>query len=166
MQLFFPDPLLLRDCGPIRPSARGPPRTLTGCLTAGDTVLLPTPRDCSRAAARPRESSRDRVAAEPQGVWTITTHIWCEASAATTLFQHQRMWLFSQVHWSLCLLWGEGAHSLYQVSSQQANRLSPCGPKTPGLHSAPGDPPFPPEHRQVRSCDVSDSVLPLFIGGI
>ncbi|XP_030174483.1 uncharacterized protein LOC115516183 isoform X2 [Lynx canadensis] len=41
-----------------------------------------------------------------------------------------------------------GPHSLYQVSSQQGNRLSTCGLKNPGLHSAPGDSPFPPEHRQ------------------
>ena len=38
----------------------------------------------------------------------------------------------------------------------------PCGPKTPGLHSAPGDSPFPPEHRQVWSCGISASALPLF----
>ena len=54
-------------------------------------------------------------------------------------------------------------HSLYQVSSQQGNRLSTCGLKNPGLHSAPGDSPFPPEHHQVSSCGVSGSALPLFI---
>ena len=43
------------------------------------------------------------------------------------------------------------------------NRLSPCGPKNPGLHCAPGDSSFPPEHFQVSSCRISDSVLPLFI---
>ena len=32
----------------------------------------------------------------------------------------------------------------------------------PGPHSAPVDPSFPPEHRQVSSCGVTDSVLPLF----
>ncbi|XP_047727784.1 protein mab-21-like 3 isoform X1 [Prionailurus viverrinus] len=40
-------------------------------------------------------------------------------------------------------------HSLYRMSSQQGNRLSPCGPKSPGPHSAPGVSPFPPEHHQV-----------------
>ena len=54
-------------------------------------------------------------------------------------------------------------HNLYQVSSQQGNQLSPCGLKSPGLHSASGDSPFPPERRQVSSCGVSDSALPLFI---
>ena len=44
-----------------------------------------------------------------------------------------------------------GSHNLYQVSSQWGNRLSPCGLKDPGPHSAPGDSPFPPEHRQVSS---------------
>ena len=56
-----------------------------------------------------------------------------------------------------------GPHSLYQTSSQQGNYLSPCSPKTPRLHSAPGDSPFPPEHRQVWSCRVADFVLLLFI---
>ena len=57
-------------------------------------------------------------------------------------------------------------HSLYQVSSQQGNLLSPCGPRTPQTSlSAPGDSSFPPEHCQLLSCgvQVSDSALPLFI---
>ena len=54
-------------------------------------------------------------------------------------------------------------HSLYPMSSQQGNCLSPCGPKASGLHTAPGDSPFPPEHCQLMSCTVSDSVLPLLI---
>ena len=70
------------------------------------------------------------------------------------------MWLFSPVHWGLAF--GD-PHSLYQVSSQQGNRLSPCGLKNPGPHSAPEDLPFPSEHHQVSSCRVSDSTLPLFI---
>ena len=39
----------------------------------------------------------------------------------------------------------------------------PCGPKNPGLRSAPGDSSFSPEHLQVSSCGVSDSAFPLFI---
>ena len=34
--------------------------------------------------------------------------------------------------------------------------------ETPGLHSVPRDSPFPPEHHQVSSYGVADSVLPLF----
>ena len=49
-----------------------------------------------------------------------------------------------------------GPHSLYQMSSPQGNCLSPCGLKTPGLHSAPGGSSFSPEHLQVLSCGVSD----------
>ena len=48
------------------------------------------------------------------------------------LVSAQRMWFFSRVHWGLCL-WGMRAHSLYQMSFQQGNRLSPCGLKTLGL---------------------------------
>ena len=54
-------------------------------------------------------------------------------------------------------------HGLYQMAFQWGNHLSPSGPKTPGLQSAPGDLPFTPEHHQVSSYRVSDSVLPLFI---
>ena len=55
-------------------------------------------------------------------------------------------------------------HSLYQMSSQQENHLSPCGPRTPWTSlSAPGDSSFPPEHRQVPSYRASDSAFPLFI---
>ena len=32
----------------------------------------------------------------------------------------------------------------------------------PRPHSVPGDSPFPPEHRQVSSCRVSDSVIPVY----
>ena len=39
----------------------------------------------------------------------------------------------------------------------------PVWPEEPGLHSAPGDSPFSPEHHEVLSCGVLDSVLPLFI---
>ena len=46
----------------------------------------------------------------------------------TPLFQHQRMWLFSGL---LAPLPVWGPHSLYRLSSQQGNRLSPCGPKPP-----------------------------------
>ena len=58
-------------------------------------------------------------------------------------------------------------HHFYQMSSQQGNHHSPCGLRTLGtlrtLLSAPWDSPFPPEHCQVLSYGVSDSVLPLFI---
>ena len=66
---------------------------------------------------------------------------------------------------NVVVLWGLlgplGLHRLHQMSSQQGNRLSTRGLKT--LLSAPGDSPFPPEHRQVLSCGVSDSAFPLFI---
>ena len=41
-------------------------------------------------------------------------------------------------------------HSLYQMSSQQGNCLSPYGPRTTWTSfSPPVDSPFPPEHHQV-----------------
>ena len=100
----FPSPLLLKDYGfdPFCPSAEGLTEQWPG---AGGTqerlwdVLLPMPRDCGRVPAHPRKSSRDSVAAAFQGLWKITAHICHQASPLTTLFQHQRMWLFSVVCW-------------------------------------------------------------------
>ena len=77
-----------------------------GCVPAAPrnvcrSVLLPMSRDCGQVPACPRKSSRDSVAAAFRGLWKTTTHIWHQASPTTTLFQHQRMWLFSWVHWGL-----------------------------------------------------------------
>ena len=55
-----------------------------------------------------------------------------------------------------------GFNSFYQMSFQQWNRFSPCGPRTSRPHSVPGDSPFPPEHCQVWSCGVAAFELPLF----
>ena len=107
----FPDPSLLRDCGfdLLRPSWGGCHSAMAGCLPTPrniwETMLLPMPRDYGWVPARPRKGSRDCVAAEFQSLWKITTHIWYQASPLMSLFQHQRMWLFSRVHWDLCL-WG------------------------------------------------------------
>ena len=50
------------------------------------------------------------------------------------------------------------------MSFQQRNCLSSCGLRTLRTSlSAPGDLPLPPEHCQVLSCRVSDSVPTLFI---
>ena len=61
---------------------------------------------------------------------------------------------------NVAIFWGllgpGGFNSLYQISFQQRNCFSPCGQRTPGHHSVPGDSPFPPEHHQVSSCGVAD----------
>ncbi|XP_045300393.1 protein WFDC11 isoform X1 [Leopardus geoffroyi] len=49
------------------------------------------------------------------------------------------MWLFTRGHW--------GTQPLPDVL-QRGKPPLPCGPKTPGLRSAPGDSPFSPEHHQ------------------
>ena len=69
-----------------------------GCTQGhSQTLLLPVPRDCNQVPAYPRKILWDSVAAAPLWLWKITTHIWHQASPLTTLFQHQRMWLFSGV---------------------------------------------------------------------
>ena len=115
-------------------------------------------RDCGQVPARPRKSSRDSVATAFQGLWKITTHIWHQASPLTTLFQHQRMWPPSgvcrdQVASTVSTKWPSSSGTTFPRVAR--------GP--PGPHSVPGDSPFPPEHRQVWSCAVSDSALLLFI---
>ena len=121
------------------------------------TLLLPVPRDCGRGPARPRKSSRDGVAAVFQGLWKITTHIWHQASPLMTLFQHQRMWLFSGVSWD------QVASTASTKCPSSSGTTFPCvAEEPPGPQSAPGDSPFPPEHHQVLSCGVADSALPLF----
>ena len=161
----FADPLPLRDCGfdPFRPSAEGLTEQWPGASRTRNvcrTVLLPMPRDCGWLPAHPRKSSRDHVAATFQGLWKITTRIWHQALPLMTLFQHQQMWLFSQVHWGLAF--GGPTQPLSGVLLGGEPPL-PMWSEEPGLHSAPGDSLFPPEHCHVLSCRVSDSVLPLFI---
>ena len=111
MRLFFPRPLtsvglrlwpFLPLCGRVSPSNGQLPdarRNIHG------TVLLLRPRDCGQVPVHPRKSSHNHVAAAFQGLWQITTRIWHQASPSMTLFQHQRMWLFSRVYWRL-FLWG------------------------------------------------------------
>ena len=124
------------------------------------TLLLPKPRDCGRVPARPRKSSHDRVAAAFQGLWKIRTHIWRQASPLKSSFQHQWMWPFSRVCWDL-FLWG--GHTASTRCPPSRGTTSPhVAQRPPGLHSAPGDSSFAPEHRQVSSCGVAAFALPLF----
>ena len=120
------------------------------------TLLLVT-RDCSQVPAHPRKSSRDSVATAFQGLWKITTYIWHQTSPLRTLPQHQQMWLPSGV------CWDQVASTVStKCPSSSGTASSRVAQEPPGLHSAPGDSPFPPEHRQVSSCRLSDYVLPLF----
>ena len=68
------------------------PGTFAGpcCCRCPETGQLP---------ALPRKSLQGSVGAAFQGLWKITTHIWHQVSPLTTLFQHQRMLLFSGVCW-------------------------------------------------------------------
>ena len=108
-------------------------------------------------ASCPRKSSRDSVAAPSQGLWKITTHAWQRASSSTTLFQHQRLWPFSGV----CRDQVASTVSA-KCPSSSGTAFPRVAREPPGPHSAPGDSPFPPEHRQVSSCGVAAFALPLF----
>ena len=127
-----------------------------------ETALLPMPRDYSWVSACPRKSSCDLVAVAFQGLWKIVN---------THLVPGFTLNVLIPTLVNVLVLWGllgplpvGWLHSLYQISFQQGNCLSPCGLRTPQTSlSAPGDSPLPPEHRKVWSCRVSVSALPLFI---
>ena len=61
-----------------------------------DPAVAGAPR-LQPAASLPQKSLQDSVAAVFQGLWEITTYIWYQVSPLTTLFQHQRMWVFAGV---------------------------------------------------------------------
>ena len=152
MALTCYDPL--RRVSPSNGRVPAAPRNVHGTmLLAGDQRLC-------LGASPPQKSSHNCVAAAFQGLWQITTHIWQQASPPTTLFQHQQRWLFSRVHWDLCL-WRSTQPLPYVLPAGEPPL--PMWPEDPGLHSASRDSPFSPEHHQVLSCGVSDSALPLFL---
>ena len=123
------------------------------------TALLLTPRDCSRGPACPRESSRHRAAAAFQRFWKITTRVWHRAPPPATLFQHQEC---GRSPGSAGVFACAGATPPLPGVLPAGEPPLPCGPKPPGLHSAPGESPFPPERRQVWSCGVSASAPPVY----
>ena len=67
------------------------------------------------------------------------------------------MWPFSGV------LWHQVASTVStKCPSSSGTAFSHVAREPPRPHSAPGDSPFPPYHRQVWSCGVAAFVLPLF----
>ena len=125
--------------------------------TGGSLAGRTSGGDCGQVPACPRKSSRDSVAAEFQGLWKITTHIWHQALPLTTLFPHQRIWPFSGVFWDQV-----ASKVSTKCPSSSGTAFPPVAREPPGPHSAPGDSPFPPEHRQVGRCGVAAFALPLF----
>ena len=67
------------------------------------------------------------------------------------------MWPFSGVRWDQV-----ASTVSTKCPSSSATTFPRVAREPPGPHSVPGDSPFPPEHRQVSSCRVADSVLHLF----
>ena len=165
MVAVFPNPSLLRDFGfdPIISYGGESHRAMASCIQERS-------QDCAAADAqrlRPGASPplHNCVAAVFQGLWKVTTDVWHQASPLMTLFQHQQMWWFSGVCWDWV------ATEPLPNAFPAVELLLPCNsPESPGRfargsprpHSAPGDLPFPPEHRQVSSCRVSDSVIPVY----
>ncbi|VFV29281.1 Hypothetical predicted protein [Lynx pardinus] len=155
----FPDPLLLRDYGfdLLCPSTEG--------LTEQRPCASRT-QECLRVCAA-ADVPRLRLGASPPQKKFVKQ---CSSSVSGIMENHNTRLAPGFTHndpvptpANVVVLWrllGPGGHSLHQMSSQQGNRLSRVARGPPGPHSAPGDSPFPPEHRQVWSCGVSDSALP------
>ena len=61
------------------------------------------------------------------------------------------------------IFWDQVASTVSTKCPSSSGTTFPCVVREPpGLHSIPGDSPFPLEHRQVSSCGVAAFALPLF----
>ena len=157
----FPDPLLLRDYGfdPFRPSAEGLTKQWLCASRTQERLQVRAVADVQRlwpGASPPQKKFMKQCSSSVSGI--MENHNACLASG----FTHNDP---GPAPANVVVLWGLlglGGHSLHQRSSQQGNRLSHVARGPAGPHSAPGDSPFPPEHRQVWSCSVSDSALPVY----
>ena len=161
---MFPDPSLLRDCSfdPFCPSVGGCQRAMASAGCTQEHLW-----DCAAADAQ-----RLRLGSSPpQKKFTRS----CSSSILGIMENHNTHLApgftandLVPAPVNVVVLPGPlgpfpvGGPHIYQMSSQQGSRLSPRGLKTIGLHSAPGDSSFPPEHHQVLSCGVSGSALPVY----
>ena len=144
----FPCPLFREDCSfePFCPSVGGSHQAMAKCRLHPGTLAGPCCSRCPETAARCQpapEKVCESVAAEPQGLWKITTHIWHWALPSMTLFQHQQMWPFS----GLC--WDQVALTVSTKCPSSSGTAFPRGAREPPRpHSVPEDSPFPPEDRK------------------
>ena len=161
----FPDPLLLRDYGfdPFRPSAEGLTKQWLCASRTQERLQVRAVADVQRlwpGASLPQKKFARQCSSSVSGIMeNHNTHL-APGFTLNDLVPAPANVVVLLGPLGPCL-WGPT--QLLPVSSQQGNCLSPCGLKNPGLHSAPGDLPFPPEHCQLSSCGVSDSALPLII---
>ena len=155
----FPDPLFLKDCGfdLICPSGGGSHRAMAGCR--------PLPGMLAGCAAA--DAQRPRPGASPPRKKFVTQ---CSSSASGIMENHDTHLVSSFAlndlvpgPGNVVILPGPLEPCLWGLTQPlpgvppAGEPLLPCVLKNPGLHSAPGDSPFSPEHHQVLSCGVSDS---------
>ena len=165
---MFPGPSLLRDCGfdPFCPSVGSCQRAMTSASFTQEHLW-----DCAAAVAQ-----RLRLGASPsQKKFTQL----CSSSVSGIVENHNmhlapgftlkelvpapanvecRCSLRSAETSGI----GSGGHTDSTKCPPSRGTTSPrVARELPRPHSAPGNSPFPPEHCQVSSCGVSDSVLPL-----
>ncbi|XP_042814626.1 keratin-associated protein 10-7-like isoform X2 [Panthera tigris] len=147
----FPDPSLLRDCGfdPSCSSAGGSHRALAGCRPHPGSFTGPGCCRCPETATGCQPPQKKFPRSCSSSVSGITENHNTHLAPGFTLND------LVPAPANVVVLPGPlgplpvgDPHSLYPMSSQRGNCLSPCGPKNPGLRSAPGDSPFPPEHHQ------------------
>ncbi|XP_044905042.1 P-selectin isoform X12 [Felis catus] len=143
-----PDPLLLRDSGsdPFCPSAEG----LT-CRTrerSRDRAAADAPR-LQPGASPPQRKFAPLCSSGVSGIMeNHNTHLALGSAPSDLVPAPANVAVLLGPPGSLPV---RGPRRLYQVSSQRGNRLSRVARSPPGLHSAPGESPFPPERHQA-SC--------------
>ena len=152
----FPDPLFLRDCGSdlFCSSAGRSHRALAGCRPRPGTFARRAAANARRlllGTSLPQKKFTRLCSSSISGIMANhNTHLAPGFTPSDLVPAPVNVAVLSGTLGPLPL--GE-SHSLYQVSSQQGNWLSPCGPKTSRLHLATGDSSFSPEHHQVLSVE-------------
>ena len=109
--------------------------------------------------ARPRKSSGGRAAAAFQGWWQIARRTWPRLHPQRPRPSTSERGRSPGAAGTFAR---GGPRRLCQMSSRQGNRLSRGARRPTGLDSAPEDPPFPPEPRQVPSRSPVNRVLMAF----
>ncbi|XP_053076562.1 uncharacterized protein LOC128315116 [Acinonyx jubatus] len=148
----FPDLLLLRDRGSdlLRPSAGGSHRAVAGCGPRSGTftdVLLPMPRLWPGASASQRKFAPSCGRSVSGTMANHNTHLAPGFTPDDPVLAPVNVVVLPGLPGSC--LWGT-PQPLPDVLPAGEPTL-PCGPKNPGLRSAPGDSSFSPEHLQEPS---------------
>ena len=158
----FPGPLLPKDCGfdPLHPLREGLTEQWPNVGCTQERPLDPTAAGAPRL--QPGASPSQKKFARR-----------CSSSVLGIMENHNTPLApgftpkdLVPVAANVAVLWGllgPGSLTASTKCPSSSGTTFPCvASEPPGPHSAPGDSPFPAEHRQVSSCGVAAFALPLF----